>query len=144
MDGISLGRMVVIMRHEDKIFGHIPDDKEDSSAPWDDLVKEDFHVAVYKDKYPVSLGHLLFVPKYNSIGILTQAFEDAVRTGIGMVKSGKIDGFNIGLNYGKTAGQTVDWPHVHLIPRFEGDVKDPIGGIRGVIPGKANYRKTEK
>jgi diadenosine tetraphosphate (Ap4A) HIT family hydrolase len=124
----------------EKIFNG-PYDIDDSNAPWDDIVQEDFHVIVYKDKYPVSHGHLLFVPKYNTTHVLSEAFNDAFRRGRAMVKSGECDGFNIGLNYGKVAGQTVDWPHIHLIPRYEGDVEDPIGGIRNVIPGKGNYKK---
>jgi diadenosine tetraphosphate (Ap4A) HIT family hydrolase len=49
---------------------------------------------------------------------------------------------NIGINMGEAAGQTVQYPHVHLIPRRAGDVEDPVGGVRGVIPGQANYRKS--
>lgn len=123
-----------------KIFNG-PDHISESSAPWLEPIRDDFHVVVYKDKYPVSLGHLLFVPKYNTVSVLMEAFNDAVLFGKEMVKGGHCDGFNIGLNYGKVAGQTVDWPHVHLIPRYEGDVEDPVGGVRNVIPGKGNYRK---
>jgi diadenosine tetraphosphate (Ap4A) HIT family hydrolase len=54
-------------------------------------------------------------------------------------KDASVSGFNIGINNGDTAGQTVDHAHVHLIPRRQGDVKDPRGGVRGVIPGKAIY-----
>jgi len=118
-----------------------PNDKDDSSAPWTDIVQEDFHIVVYKDKYPVTEGHLLFVPKYNSTHILSTAFIDAFRYGRDKVQSKEWDGFNIGFNYGKAAGQTVDWPHVHLIPRRNGDVEDPIGGVRNTIPGKGNYKK---
>jgi diadenosine tetraphosphate (Ap4A) HIT family hydrolase len=118
-----------------------PDHIDDSEAPWDDTVRQDFHVAVYRDKYPCTPGHLLFVPKYNSVGILNQAFEDAVREGQKLVEQGICDGFNIGLNYGEAAGQTVPWPHIHLIPRKAGDVEDPVGGVRHTIPGKGNYRK---
>jgi diadenosine tetraphosphate (Ap4A) HIT family hydrolase len=50
------------------------------------------------------------------------------------------DGYNIGINVGEAAGQTVMHLHVHVIPRFVGDVEDPTGGVRGVIPGKSNYR----
>jgi diadenosine tetraphosphate (Ap4A) HIT family hydrolase len=124
-----------------KAFENLPEDKTHSSAPWTDVVQEDFHVIVYQDKYPVSRGHLLFVPKYNTTHILSEAFNDAFRHGRAMVKSGEWDGFNIGLNYGKAAGQTVEWPHIHLIPRFEGDVEDPVGGVRNIIPGKGNYTK---
>ena len=45
------------------------------------------------------------------------------------------------MNYGKAAGQTVPWPHVHLIPRRNGDMEDPTGGVRHVIPEKGNYKK---
>jgi len=118
-----------------------PDHIDDSEAPWNDTVRQDFHVAVYRDRYPCTPGHLLFVPKYNSVGILNQAFEDAVREGQKLVEQGICDGFNIGLNYGEAAGQTVPWPHIHLIPRKAGDVEDPVGGVRHTIPGKGNYRK---
>jgi hypothetical protein len=123
------------------IFKDIPDNIEDSEAPWTELVQEDFHVAVYKDKYPVSEGHLLYVPKYNTVNVLTDAFEDALRFGRNQVDTGKWEGFNIGLNYGKVAGQTVMWPHIHVIPRKAGDTEDPIGGVRNVIPGRGNYKK---
>jgi diadenosine tetraphosphate (Ap4A) HIT family hydrolase len=129
---------------DEKIFPGIPDSKEDSTAPWTELVWEDFHVAVYRDKYPVNYGHLLFVPKYNNTRVLNNAFEDAIDHGKERVKNGEWDGFNIGLNYGKAAGQTVDWPHVHLIPRYHGDMEDPTGGVRHVIPSKGNYKKAEK
>lgn len=125
---------------DDKIFSTISDLIEDSAAPWTDLLEEDYHVKVFKDKYPVTEGHLLFVPKYNAIGVLTDAYEGAVRYGKRMVDLGVWEGFNIGMNYGKTAGQTVDWPHIHLIPRRTGDVKDPTGGVRNIIPGKGNYK----
>jgi diadenosine tetraphosphate (Ap4A) HIT family hydrolase len=118
-----------------------PDHIDDSEAPWNDTVRQDFHVAVFRDRYPCTPGHLLFVPKYNSVSILNQAFEDAVREGQKLVEQGICDGFNIGLNYGEAAGQTVPWPHIHLIPRKAGDVEDPVGGVRHTIPGKGNYRK---
>jgi diadenosine tetraphosphate (Ap4A) HIT family hydrolase len=126
---------------KDIINHKLPDTLEESNSPWSDLLGEDFHVAIYRDKYPVSVGHLLFVPKYNTTHVLSEAFNDAFRHGRAMVKSGEWDGFNIGLNYGKSAGQTIDWPHIHLIPRFDGDVEDPTGGVRNIIPGKGNYKR---
>ena len=129
------------MTNVDHIYKDIPNGIEDSEAPWTELVDEDYHVIVYKDKYPVSEGHLLFVPKYNTMGVLRDAFEDAVRYGRNQVDAGKWQGFNVGMNYGKVAGQTVNWPHIHLIPRTEGDCEDPIGGVRNVIPGRGNYKK---
>ena len=115
--------------------------KKQKVAPWTELVSEDYHVVVYKDKYPVSEGHLLFVPQYNTPEVLQDAFYDAYNKGVEMIKQGQCDGFNIGFNFGEAAGQTVMYPHVHLIPRRFGDVADPVGGVRNVIPGKGNYRK---
>ena len=111
-------------------------------APWDLAVEQltDFHVAVFQDRYPVARGHLLFVPQYNTDAVIDDCFETALREGRRMVRSGECDAFNIGLNMGEAAGQTVMYPHVHLIPRHHGDSVDPIGGVRGVIPGQANYK----
>ena len=114
---------------------------EDSKAPWTELVEEDYHIKVFEDKYPVTPGHLLFVPKYNTVAVLMDCFEAAVEDGIKRVHEGEWDGFNVGFNYGPAAGQTVEWPHVHLIPRRKGDMEDPTGGVRHVIPEKGNYRK---
>ena len=111
-------------------------------APWDQSVEDlsDFHVAVFRDRYPVTQDHLLFVPTYNTLTVINDAFESALRHGERMVKQGKYDGYNIGFNSGTSAGQTVMYPHVHLIPRRSGDCVDPVGGVRGVIPGQANYK----
>ena len=128
-------------RDTNKIMLTQPGFIEDSKAPWSDLVEEDYHVKVFADKYPVTDGHLLFVPKYNSVSVLMDCFEQAVQDGIRRVQLGEWDGFNVGFNYGQAAGQTVDWPHVHLIPRRKGDMEDPTGGVRHVIPEKGNYRK---
>ena len=57
-----------------------------------------------------------------------------------MVTEGQCDAFNIGINMGRAAGQTVMYPHVHLIPRRTGDCEDPVGGVRGVVAGQANYK----
>ena len=111
-------------------------------APWDQLVEDlsDFHVRVFRDRYPVTSGHLLFVPTYNTLTVITDAFESALRHGEAMVKRGECSGYNIGFNSGTVAGQTVMYPHIHLIPRRAGDCANPVGGVRGVIPGQANYK----
>lgn len=130
------------MKPATQIFSeNIPSSIEDSSAPWTTLVREDFHVAVYEDRYPCTPGHLLFVPKHNTMAVVLDAFHDAITHGQTMIETGHCDGFNIGMNYGSAAGQTVEWPHVHLIPRRNGDVEDPVGGVRNTIPGKGNYHK---
>lgn len=111
-------------------------------APWDLEVERlsDFHVAVFRDRYPVALGHLLFVPQYNTDAVIMDCFETAMREGRRMIADGECDAFNIGINMGAAAGQTVMYPHVHLIPRQHGDCADPVGGVRGVILGQANYK----
>lgn len=116
--------------------------KEDGVAPWDLVVSElsDFHVTVFRDRFPVTSGHLLFVPQYNTIEIINQAFYSALLHGDLLVKSGECDAYNVGINMGTAAGQTVMYPHVHLIPRRVGDCADPIGGVRGVVFGQANYK----
>jgi diadenosine tetraphosphate (Ap4A) HIT family hydrolase len=111
-------------------------------APWDLTVNHltDFHVAVFRDRYPVTRGHLLFVPKHNTDAVIQDCFETAMREGRRMVLDGECDAFNMGINMGQAAGQTVMYPHVHLIPRRSGDCADPVGGVRGVIFGQANYK----
>jgi len=115
---------------------------KDGIAPWDLLVEElsDFHTAVFQDRFPVTHGHLLFVPKYNTPAVIVDAFEAALRHGNRLVDEGKCEAFNIGINMGKAAGQTVMYPHVHLILRKHGDCADPVGGVRGVVFGQANYK----
>ena len=126
-------------------------------APWakapkayQNIVHEDENVIVYKDGFPVTEGHLLFVPKKVTQQLdITRCFELAYKWGVKGVceyKWGiegimdyKWEAFNIGINNGVAAGQSVMWPHVHLIPRREGDTPNPKGGVRHVIPLKGNY-----
>ena len=112
-------------------------------APWDQTVVElsDFHVAVFRDRFPVTYGHLLFVPRFNTSGVIRDCFDSAIAEGNRMVAAGECDAFNVGMNSGTAAGQTVMYPHVHLIPRRTGDCTDPVGGVRGVIAGQANYKQ---
>ena len=114
---------------------------QDKIAPWNLEVSEltDFHVAVFQDRYPVTHGHLLFVPRFNTAGVIQDCFESAMAEGNRMVAAGECDAFNVGMNSGAAAGQTVMYPHIHLIPRRTGDCTDPVGGVRGVIHGQANY-----
>jgi diadenosine tetraphosphate (Ap4A) HIT family hydrolase len=116
--------------------------KKAGVAPWDLRVEElcDFHVTVFRDRFPVTNGHLLFVPQYNTDQVIMDCFESAMRYGRRMVADAKCDAFNIGINMGREAGQTVMYPHIHLIPRRVGDCADPVGGVRGVIPSQQNYK----
>ncbi len=124
------------------IYETLKDAQAAKVAPWDLKVDElsDFHVAVFQDRFPVTTGHLLFVPQYNTDAVIKDCFESAMLYGRRMVADGKCDAFNIGINMGREAGQTVMYPHVHLIPRRTGDCADPVGGVRGVIHGQANYK----
>jgi diadenosine tetraphosphate (Ap4A) HIT family hydrolase len=110
-------------------------------APWDQQIDEKTTTVVYLDRYPCTPGHRLYVPKDDHPNHIARAMEDALADGNAMVKEGLCDGFNIGYNSGEAAGQTVMYPHVHLILRRTGDVEDPVGGVRNTIPGKGNYRK---
>jgi diadenosine tetraphosphate (Ap4A) HIT family hydrolase len=109
-------------------------------APWDDTVAELADVVVFRDRFPVSPGHLLFVPRKDTPDARASAFRAADDWGKNLLDLKTCDGYNIGLNQNASAGQTVMYPHVHLIPRRVGDCEDPVGGVRGVIPGQANYR----
>jgi len=136
--GTLVDKMNIIQKVIKTEFNEISESKK--GAPWTDLESEDFHVKVFRDIYPVTEGHRLFVPKYNTVGVLRDAFSDAVDRGIQGMMDGEWDGFNVGINVGEAAGQTCSWPHVHLIPRRTGDMPDPRGGVRHVIPEKGNYK----
>jgi diadenosine tetraphosphate (Ap4A) HIT family hydrolase len=117
--------------------------QEGKVAPWDLEVPElsTQHVTVFQDRFPVTSGHLLFVPRTNTDEGIVVCLGTALIAGQQMIVRGECDAFNVGLNMGEAAGQTVMYPHVHLMPRRTGDTVDPIGGVRGIIPGQANYRK---
>lgn len=108
-------------------------------APWSDVVQEHEHTVVFADRYPVTAGHLLFVPRINNRQHIGHCFDHALVHGLLLQSQGTCDGFNLGFNWGTAAGQTVMYPHVHLILRQTGDVTDPVGGVRAVIPGQSNY-----
>ena len=101
---------------------------------------------VIRDGYPVSPGHTLVIPKRH-IGSwfeITQAEQQALLDLLEKAKAAletefKPDGYNIGINDGPNAGQTVPHLHMHLIPRYKGDQEDPRGGVRWIIPEKAKY-----
>ena len=107
---------------------------------YQNIVHEDENVIVFKDGFPVTEGHLLFVPKKIERQLdITRCFELAYKWGVKGVCEYKWEAFNVGINNGVAAGQSVMWPHVHLIPRRKGDTPNPKGGVRHVIPLKGNY-----
>ena len=112
------------------------------------VVAEDELFVVVHDKYPVSPGHLLVVVKRPVARFQNLTAEEKRRllywmdwclSDLQSRHTPAPDGFNIGLNDGPAAGQTVGQLHLHIIPRYEGDVSDPRGGVRHVIPHKAKY-----
>lgn len=116
------------------------------------LLPESAHVAAnplafaIRDGFPVSPGHTLIVPR-RPVSTWFEAIREeqlAMLDLLDVVKPG-LDaefapaGYNLGVNVGTAAGQTVMHLHLHVIPRYEGDVSDPRGGVRHVIPDKGNY-----
>lgn len=109
------------------------------------IFENDLAFAVY-DGFPVSKGHMLFITKRH-IKDFFETTEEERKAIFELIDKAKemLDKkynpveYNIGMNCGEAAGQTVMHIHTHLIPRYKGDVENPRGGIRGIIPEKQNY-----
>ena len=101
---------------------------------------------VIEDKFPAALGHSLIIPRRHML-TLDDASEEETIALLALLKEAKAligekygaDGFNIGINEGLAAGQTVMHLHIHIIPRRSGDVPNPRGGIRKVLPSRHRY-----
>lgn len=111
------------------------------------IIEENYLAYGIYDKYPVTKKHILVIPKrhvhtyfglyqpeINSLNQLLNSFRTHIQSDDPTVTS-----FNIGINNGKEAGQTIQHCHIHLIPRRKGDISNPCGGVRGVIPEKRIY-----
>jgi diadenosine tetraphosphate (Ap4A) HIT family hydrolase len=112
---------------------------------------EDALVLGLWDAYPVSEGHALVVTRRHVATWFDASPEEraAVMRGVEIAraeieKARKPDGYNVGFNAGEAAGQTVFHLHGHVIPRSRGDVEDPRGGVRWVVPGKAAYWEPDR
>ncbi len=110
---------------------------------WDTniVLYENVHVKMVLDAFPVSPGHALIIPKNHYVSVLqvTGAMWASVRYFASLYSQRiKVTDFNFGVNEGKLAGQTISHVHFHFIPRYEGDVKDPRGGIRGIVMPQKN------
>jgi len=110
----------------------------------------DQHGLAFRDRFPVSAGHTLVIPKQHVASLFDLSSEArlALWELVAVVRAQLLeefhpDGFNVGLNDGEAAGQTVMHAHIHVIPRYAGDVSDPRGGIRWIIPAKAAYWKRD-
>lgn len=116
------------------------------SIPESEWVASNERAFAIRDRYPVSPGHTLVIPR-RLVATWFEASPEEQRALFELVDGVKReldttlkpDGYNVGINVGEAAGQTVFHLHVHVIPRFKGDVTDPRGGVRHVIPGKGNY-----
>jgi diadenosine tetraphosphate (Ap4A) HIT family hydrolase len=114
--------------------------------PAEQIVLENEQAKAFYDKYPVQKGHVLIVPKRH-IASYFEATEEEITAIHRLLHEGKEkldqefapDGYNIGVNVGSYGGQTVMHLHVHLIPRYKGDIEDPRGGIRKAIPNIVPY-----
>ena len=109
------------------------------------ILENELALAIF-DYKPVNPGHILIITKRHTPTFFDTSNEeriamfDLVDQAKNLIdKKYKPDGYNIGINCGELAGQTAMHVHVHLIPRYKGDVEDPTGGVRGVIPNKQKY-----
>ncbi len=114
--------------------------------PLDRIVHARQDCIAIADGYPVSPGHTLVIPKRHVASFFETTAEE--RSGLfslldwcrsQLIASHNPSGFNIAINDGKAAGQTVMHLHIHLIPRYVGDKPDPRGGVRWIFPDKADY-----
>jgi ATP adenylyltransferase len=134
-------------RNWTKLFDESDKDCPFCSTQTREILFENNLAKAFYDLYPVTANHILIIPKRH----ISDYFElhQAELNAIGeLIKLSKfelekidqtIKGFNIGVNSGKVSGQTINHCHVHLIPRRDGDIENPIGGIRNMFPGKGNY-----
>jgi diadenosine tetraphosphate (Ap4A) HIT family hydrolase len=111
----------------------------------DVLLRNDLAYARY-DKYPVNPGHVLLIP-FRHVSNYFDTTPEERQALLALLDQARalLDrefapaGYNIGINVGEVAGQTIWHVHLHLIPRYPGDVADPRGGVRGVIPARQSY-----
>jgi len=114
-------------------------------TPGDDVLANE-HAMVRYDINPVTPGHLLVLTRRHVADFFGTTPDERAAL-LALLQRAKVllqrerspDGFNIGVNVGDAAGQTIPHVHVHLIPRYRGDTPNPRGGVRGVIPDKQSY-----
>ncbi|QWE15366.1 HIT family protein [Polynucleobacter sp. AP-Sving-400A-A2] len=124
------------------LFCEIPDERI--------IAQNEFCYAI-RDGFPVTPLHSLIIPKRHVVTYFDLSDEEVLACNDLMrqlknsmlAEDDLIDGFNIGMNAGEMAGQTIFHCHIHLIPRRRGDVENPRGGIRHLIPGKGFYKAPE-
>jgi diadenosine tetraphosphate (Ap4A) HIT family hydrolase len=116
--------------------------------PERDLLTESAQVYAMLDKYPVNEGHTLVIPKRHVADYFDLAGQEQTACWMLVNRVNQLlqeqlnpDGFNVGINCGEAAGQTINHVHIHVIPRYEDDVDNPTGGVRNVIPERGDYTK---
>jgi diadenosine tetraphosphate (Ap4A) HIT family hydrolase len=116
------------------------------SLPPDRIVLSSANAIALRDAYPISPGHTLIVPRRHIGSFFEATAQERVEllavldaAKLGLDEEFAPPAFNIGINDGPAAGQTVPHLHIHLIPRYIGDRIDPRGGVRWIIPDKADY-----
>jgi diadenosine tetraphosphate (Ap4A) HIT family hydrolase len=116
------------------------------NLPKERVWQETEHSIAFLDAFPVTEGHTLIIPKRHVESLFDLPEVELARVWAQVAEVRKLlteryhpDGFNVGVNDGQAAGQTIAHAHVHVIPRREGDAPDPRGGIRWIVPGKAKY-----
>lgn len=116
--------------------------------PERELVTESAQAYVIRDKYPVNEGHALVIPKRHVTNYFDLSDPEQMacwmlvnRTREELLDQFAPNGINVGINVGRPAGQTIDHVHIHVIPRYDGDVENPTGGVRNVIPERGDYRQ---
>ncbi len=119
------------------LFCNLPDER---------IIDQCDHTLTVRDGFPVSAGHTLVIPKRHVATFFDTTEEEQLAISRAIQRAKKAvdqelnpDGYNIGINNGEAAGQTVFHLHVHLIPRYTGDREDPRGGVRWILPEKAAY-----
>jgi diadenosine tetraphosphate (Ap4A) HIT family hydrolase len=116
------------------------------NLPQERVLLETHTALAFFDAYPVTEGHTLVIPKRHIESVfglpeteLASLWAAVAKARTLLVEKFQPDGFNVGVNDGPAAGQTIAHAHVHIIPRRKGDVPEPRGGIRWIMPGKAKY-----
>ena len=116
-----------------------------------EMVIENELAFAHFDSYPVSPGHCLIIPRRHVAEYFQATSEEkaAIWTLVDEMKTiidrdFDPDGYNLGVNVGKAGGQSVPHIHIHMIPRYTGDMENPRGGVRGVIPHKQKYLRNSK
>jgi len=142
----SRGQLPITRNLESAMSASSPQTCPFCTMPSDRIVEENEHAYVVLDAYPVASGHSLVVSRRH-VGDVFELSDDEITSMLRLIKAAREridrslhpDGYNVGVNVGKVSGQTIPHVHIHVIPRYQGDIDDPTGGVRGVIPEKMRY-----